>query len=124
MKPIFLALAVLAAHPAWAETLDCSLALTCATNTACTSDEDPVVLGVVIADDGASAMLTLGDQSLPLTLVDDSAIGLTFLALRDGSGIGLITLGADGSFAATSNEVTNGTLVGSASSGTCTPRNG
>lgn len=124
MKTFLFLAALLAPLPALAETFDCSLALTCATNSDCTSDEDPVVLGVTIAEDGASALLAFGDQSLDMALVDDSAIGRTFLALREGSGIGLMTLGADGSFAASSNELVNGTLVGATSSGTCTPRNG
>ncbi|MBP9184594.1 MAG: hypothetical protein KBF78_15770 [Fuscovulum sp.] len=124
MKPLFLALALLAPPPLLAETFDCTLALTCTTNNACSSDDNPVVLGVTIADDGASALLTFGEQSLEMALVDDSAIGRTFLALRAGSGIGVMTLGDDGSFAASSNELTNGTLIGATSAGSCTPRNG
>jgi hypothetical protein len=124
MKTLFLALALAAPLPVLAETVDCTLALTCATNDACSNDDDPVVLGVTISEDGATALLTFGEQSLEMMLVDDSAIGRTFLALRDGSGIGLMTLGNDGGFAASSNELVNGALVGATSTGTCTPRNG
>ncbi len=124
MKTLLFLGALVAASPALAESFDCTLALTCATNTACSDNEDPVVLGVTIAEDGASALLTFGDQSLSMALVDDSGIGRSFLALREGSGIGLMTIGNDGSFAASSNELLNGALVGATSSGTCTPRNG
>ena len=124
MKRLALALCLLAPLPAQADGFDCSLARSCVTDGGCKDDADPVVLAVTIADDGQSAQLSFGDQSLMMTLVDDSDMGRTFLALRDGSGVGVMTLKADGAFAAASNEFTNGALIGAASTGRCTPRNG
>jgi hypothetical protein len=124
MKHLVMALALLAPLPAFGESLECSLSRVCATDSECRDDEAPVILGVTIADDGKTAQLTFGDDALDMTLVDDSAIGRSFLAVRAGSGIGLVTVGDNGDFAASSNEFNEGALFGSTATGRCSPRNG
>lgn len=117
-------LTALFAHPvAAAETFDCQLSRTCTTlGNACSDDVDATVITLTIADDGKSAQLSSGDQSLDMALIDTAPQGRTFLALRAGEGVGLFSLTESGALVASSNEFDADGPMGMTATGTCRPK--
>lgn len=115
----------LIALPARAEVLSCQLLRTC--NTAggtCTDDAEPTVMRLTIADDGNSATLEAGEEVMSMTLVDEGPDTRTFLAIRAGEGVGVLSVGSDGTLVAASNEFDGTSLMGVSIAGTCAPGNG
>lgn len=126
MTPRFTPLAALAAvaipAPVLAESYVCTLAAMCNTESATCSAEagtENPPFRLIIAEDGKSAHLTTTAEGLDLTLLDQTALGRSFLLRTGETGIGILTLAADGALAAVSNEHTSGGLIGTATQGTC-----
>ncbi len=118
--------AALSAPAAQAADWSCTGVELCRSGEGC-SEIDPegeAPLALVISDDGQTATLGDEDMSLPMTLIQSSDLGRTFLAEAPGQGIGLFTLREDGSVVATSHEMLDGTLIGVVSRATCTAEAG
>lgn len=125
--PLAALAACLTAAPALAESFDCTLATLCNTESATCSAEagtENPPFRLIIAEDGTSARMTSTAEGIDLTILDQTALGRSFLLRAGETGIGILTLAADGALAAVSNEHTSGGLIGTAAQGKCTAEAG
>lgn len=108
-----------------AETFSCTFSTLCETaRPGCDPVTSDTPFALVIAEDGQTATMSTLDEGLILTFLATGEMGRSFL-LRDGeTGLGILTLGPDGTLAVVSNELNIGGLIGIAGQGHCAEETG
>lgn len=114
-----LALALmLTAAPAAAETWACTLTQRCATGYECRAVEDGRAT-IVIAPDGATAAITVDDETETFRKIAEATVGRTYMVELEGSTVGFMTLYGDGTLAMSAHEIDEGDISAFAAEGTC-----
>jgi hypothetical protein len=108
-----------------AETYSCTLATLCDTaRPGCDPVAAETPFSLIIAEDGRTATLSTRDERMVLTHLATGAMGRSFLVQDGEAGLGILTLGPDGTLAAVSNALNIGGLIGIAAQGHCAEETG
>jgi hypothetical protein len=108
-----------------AETFSCTFSTLCETaRPGCDPVTSDTPFALIIAEDGQTATMSTLDEGLILTFLATGEMGRSFLLRDRETGLGILTLGPDGTLAVVSNELNIGGLIGIAGQGHCAEETG